>query len=89
MAAAAANLKKVSLELGGNDAAIVLDDADFAAVVPRLCQGAFTRAGKTASRSSASTCRGAASMSSTSSCARSPTATGSATGSIRRPLSAR
>jgi acyl-CoA reductase-like NAD-dependent aldehyde dehydrogenase len=46
MAAAAANLKKVSLELGGNDAAIVLDDADFAAAVPRLCQGAFTRAGQ-------------------------------------------
>jgi acyl-CoA reductase-like NAD-dependent aldehyde dehydrogenase len=46
MAAAASNLKKVSLELGGNDAAIVLDDADFAAAVPRLCQGAFTRAGQ-------------------------------------------
>jgi acyl-CoA reductase-like NAD-dependent aldehyde dehydrogenase len=46
MAAAASNLKKVSLELGGNDAAIVLDDADFATAVPRLCQGAFTRAGQ-------------------------------------------
>lgn len=46
MAAAAGTLKKVSLELGGNDAAIVLDDADFATAVPRLCQGAFTRAGQ-------------------------------------------
>ena len=46
MAAAAANLKKVSLELGGNDAAIVLDDADFETAIPRLCQGAFTRAGQ-------------------------------------------
>ncbi|HEY3882554.1 MAG TPA: aldehyde dehydrogenase family protein [Trebonia sp.] len=46
MAAAAGNLKKVSLELGGNDAAVVLDDADFDAAVPRLCQGAFTRAGQ-------------------------------------------
>jgi acyl-CoA reductase-like NAD-dependent aldehyde dehydrogenase len=46
LAAAASNLKKVSLELGGNDAAIVLDDADFAAAIPRLCQGAFTRAGQ-------------------------------------------
>jgi acyl-CoA reductase-like NAD-dependent aldehyde dehydrogenase len=46
MAAAAANLKKVSLELGGNDAAIVLDDADLETTVPRLCQGAFTRAGQ-------------------------------------------
>jgi len=46
MAAAAGNLKKVSLELGGNDAAIVLDDADFDVAVPRLCQGAFTRAGQ-------------------------------------------
>jgi acyl-CoA reductase-like NAD-dependent aldehyde dehydrogenase len=46
MAAAASNLKKVSLELGGNDAAVVLDDADFAAVIPKLAQGAFTRAGQ-------------------------------------------
>ena len=46
MAAAAANLKKVSLELGGNDAAIVLDDADFETAIPRLCQGAFTLAGQ-------------------------------------------
>jgi len=46
MAAAASNLKKVSLELGGNDAAIVLDDADFAEAIPRLAQGAFTRAGQ-------------------------------------------
>lgn len=46
MADAAANVKKVSLELGGNDAAVVLDDADFATVVPALSKGAFTRAGQ-------------------------------------------
>jgi acyl-CoA reductase-like NAD-dependent aldehyde dehydrogenase len=46
MADAAVNVKKVSLELGGNDAAVVLDDADFATVVPALSKGAFTRAGQ-------------------------------------------
>ncbi|GAA1382136.1 aldehyde dehydrogenase family protein [Pseudonocardia kongjuensis] len=43
---AADTVKRVSLELGGNDPAIVLDDADFADVVPDLCRGAFTRAGQ-------------------------------------------
>lgn len=46
MAAAAASLKRVSLELGGNDAAIVLDDADVAAVAPRLFAAAFANSGQ-------------------------------------------
>jgi acyl-CoA reductase-like NAD-dependent aldehyde dehydrogenase len=46
MAGSAANLKKVSLELGGNDAAIILDDADLAGLMPQLCRGIFTRAGQ-------------------------------------------
>jgi aldehyde dehydrogenase len=46
MAAAAGNVKSVSLELGGNDAAVVLDDADFDAIMPALCRGIFMRAGQ-------------------------------------------
>jgi acyl-CoA reductase-like NAD-dependent aldehyde dehydrogenase len=45
-AAAAADLKRVTLELGGNDAAIVLDDADPAAVAERLFWGAFGNCGQ-------------------------------------------
>ena len=46
MAGAADTLKRVTLELGGNDAAIVLDDADIAATVPRLIAAAFLNAGQ-------------------------------------------
>jgi acyl-CoA reductase-like NAD-dependent aldehyde dehydrogenase len=46
MAAAASNVKKVSLELGGNDAAILLADVDLAEAMPRLGRGIFTRAGQ-------------------------------------------
>ncbi|MFC7655491.1 aldehyde dehydrogenase family protein [Pseudonocardia benzenivorans] len=42
----AENIKRVALELGGNDAAIVLDDADVETVVSSLSLGAFTRAGQ-------------------------------------------
>lgn len=41
MAAAAPTLKRLTLELGGNDAAIVLDDIDVEAVAPLLFWGAF------------------------------------------------
>jgi len=44
--AAASNLKRVSLELGGNDAAIVLDDADIDAIAPRLFWSAFVNSGQ-------------------------------------------
>jgi acyl-CoA reductase-like NAD-dependent aldehyde dehydrogenase len=48
-AAAAPDLKRVTLELGGNDAAIVLDDADPKVVVPKLFWGAFTNSGQVCS----------------------------------------
>lgn len=41
MESAAANLKRLTLELGGNDAAIVLSDADVEAIAPTLFWGAF------------------------------------------------
>lgn len=46
MAAAASTLKRVSLELGGNDASIVLDDVDVSAVAPKIFAGAFMNAGQ-------------------------------------------
>ena len=45
-AAAAPDLKRVTLELGGNDAAIVLDDADPGEIAKRLFWGAFYNAGQ-------------------------------------------
>ncbi|MCH6263943.1 aldehyde dehydrogenase family protein [Neobacillus citreus] len=39
---ASVNLKRVTLELGGNDAAIVLEDADVKEVVPKLFWAAFS-----------------------------------------------
>ena len=45
-AAAGATLKKVVLELGGNDAAILLDDVDPAAQGRRLLMKAFTNSGQ-------------------------------------------
>lgn len=46
MAGAAKDLKRVTLELGGNDAAIVLDDADPAATAEGLFNGAFRNSGQ-------------------------------------------
>lgn len=46
MASAAANLKRLTLELGGNDAAIVLPDADVAAIAEPLFWAAFTNSGQ-------------------------------------------
>lgn len=46
MASAAATLKRVTLELGGNDPAIVLDDVDVKAVAPRLFFAAFVNSGQ-------------------------------------------
>ncbi|MBE1535962.1 aldehyde dehydrogenase family protein [Actinomadura algeriensis] len=48
-AAAAPDLKRVTLELGGNDPAILLDDADPAAVADRLFGGAFQNNGQVCS----------------------------------------
>jgi acyl-CoA reductase-like NAD-dependent aldehyde dehydrogenase len=44
--AAAADFKRVTLELGGNDPAIVLDDVDVARIVPTLFWGAFLNNGQ-------------------------------------------
>lgn len=46
MQGASQTLKRLTLELGGNDAAIVLDDADIDEVAPRLFQAATFNAGQ-------------------------------------------
>lgn len=46
IAAAASTLKRVSLELGGNDASIVLDDVDVATVASKIFAKAFMNAGQ-------------------------------------------
>lgn len=46
MASAAATLKRVTLELGGNDAGIVLDDADPETIGPDLFWAAFSNSGQ-------------------------------------------
>jgi acyl-CoA reductase-like NAD-dependent aldehyde dehydrogenase len=45
-AAAAPDLKRVTLELGGNDPAIILDDVDPAAVAEKIFWGAFANSGQ-------------------------------------------
>jgi len=47
MAAAAPTLKRLTLELGGNDAGIVLDDVDPQAIAPKLFGVAFHNNGQT------------------------------------------
>lgn len=46
MASAASSIKRLTLELGGNDAAIVLGDVDPAKVAPGIFGGAFLNAGQ-------------------------------------------
>lgn len=46
MANAASTIKEVTLELGGNDPAIILDDVNPADVIPRLLKGVYTRSGQ-------------------------------------------
>lgn len=46
MEAAAGTLKRLTLELGGNDAAIILDDADVKTVAPKVFQAAMINAGQ-------------------------------------------
>lgn len=46
MASAATNLKRITLELGGNDAAIVLEDADPQAIAPRMFFACFVNSGQ-------------------------------------------
>ena len=47
MASAAGNLKRLTLELGGNDAGIVLPDVDVAAIAPKLFAACFHNNGQT------------------------------------------
>jgi acyl-CoA reductase-like NAD-dependent aldehyde dehydrogenase len=49
LAAAADDFKRTTLELGGNDAAIVLDDVDPHAIAPKLFWGAFQNSGQVCS----------------------------------------
>ncbi|WP_118134448.1 aldehyde dehydrogenase family protein [Oceanicella sp. SM1341] len=44
--AAAGSVKRVTLELGGNDAAIVMPDADYEAIIPQLFWGALGHQGQ-------------------------------------------
>jgi acyl-CoA reductase-like NAD-dependent aldehyde dehydrogenase len=46
MASAAQTLKRVTLELGGNDAAIVLEDVDVKAIAPKLFFASFVNSGQ-------------------------------------------
>jgi acyl-CoA reductase-like NAD-dependent aldehyde dehydrogenase len=46
MAGAAADLKRITLELGGNDAAIVLDDVDPKETAPKIFRHAFANNGQ-------------------------------------------
>lgn len=45
-ASCADGIKRLTLELGGNDPAIVLDDVDIHAVAPKILQGALVNAGQ-------------------------------------------
>lgn len=47
MASAAPTLKRITLELGGNDAGVVLPDADPKAIAPGIFWGAFINGGQT------------------------------------------
>lgn len=46
MRSAADSIKNLTLELGGNDPAIILDDFDINEMMPRLAKGIFTRSGQ-------------------------------------------
>ncbi len=46
MASASGSIKRVTLELGGNDAAIVLDDVDPIAIAQKVYNGAMANAGQ-------------------------------------------
>src|SRR3546814_15849479 len=46
MASGANDLKRVTLELGGNDPAVILDDADISAIADELFWGAFANQGQ-------------------------------------------
>lgn len=43
---AAKSFKSITLELGGNDPAIILDDVNVEQIIPRLLKGVYTRSGQ-------------------------------------------
>lgn len=43
---ASSQIKRLSLELGGNDPAILLDDVNISKIIPKLLKGIFSRAGQ-------------------------------------------
>jgi acyl-CoA reductase-like NAD-dependent aldehyde dehydrogenase len=47
MESAASSIKRLTLELGGNDVAIVLDDADIKQIAPKIFASAMMNAGQT------------------------------------------
>ncbi|MGO2111826.1 MAG: aldehyde dehydrogenase family protein, partial [Pseudoclavibacter sp.] len=46
MRQSATGLRRLQLELGGNDAAVVLPDVDVAEIAPRIYRGAFALSGQ-------------------------------------------
>ncbi|WP_207841207.1 aldehyde dehydrogenase family protein [Williamsia soli] len=46
MESAAGTIKNITLELGGNDPAVVLDDVDIDAALDRMLKGVYTRTGQ-------------------------------------------
>ena len=46
MEASAKSLKRVTLELGGNDASIIFPDVDIASTAPEVAMGAFFNSGQ-------------------------------------------
>ena len=80
--AAARDLKRTVLELGGNDPAIVLDDARVADIAEALFWGRSATRGRPALRSSGSTCRKSCTLTSWRPWRPSPRAWSSVTGVI-------
>ncbi|GAA2332915.1 aldehyde dehydrogenase family protein [Streptomyces violaceusniger] len=50
MTAASGTIKNLTLELGGSDPAVVLDDADIGATLDRMLKGVFAPPVRSASR---------------------------------------
>jgi acyl-CoA reductase-like NAD-dependent aldehyde dehydrogenase len=50
MEACAKTLKRITLELGGNDASIILPDVDIEKVAPEVAMGAFQNSGQVRNR---------------------------------------
>ena len=79
----------MSLELGGKSAAVVLDDADLATVVPRVVGGACTCRARCAAPTPACSCPAPATPRRSTPPRRPPQASPTATRTTRRPWSAR